>query len=75
MIRNKFIAAEQSCELRRHLDGVSSDASIQDIVNNCRVSESHTEAANRCVNSIGHVRRSQETVIADAGSVATEGDS
>ena len=32
MIRNKFIAAQQSCELRRHLDGVSSDASIQDIV-------------------------------------------
>ena len=46
MIRNKFIAAQQSCELRRHLNGVSSDASIQDIVDSCRVWESHTEAAN-----------------------------
>ena len=46
MIRNKFIAAQQSCELRRHLDGASSDASIQDIVDSCRVWESHTEAVN-----------------------------
>ena len=45
MIRNKFIAAQQSGELRRHLDGVSSDASIQDIVDSCRVWESHTGVA------------------------------
>ena len=44
MIRNKFIAAQQSCELRRHLDGASADASIRDIVDSCRVWESHTEA-------------------------------
>ena len=30
MIRNKFIAAEQSCELRRYLDGAAADASIRD---------------------------------------------
>ena len=46
MIRNKFLAAQQSCELRRHLDSASSDASIRDIVDSCRVWESHTEAAN-----------------------------
>ena len=46
MIRNKFIAAQQSCELHQHLDGASSDASIRDIVVSCRVWESHTEAAN-----------------------------
>ena len=42
MIRNKFIAAQQSCELRRYLDGASSDASIQEIVDSCRVWESHS---------------------------------
>ena len=44
MIRNKFIAAQQSCELRRHLDGAAADASIRDIMDSCRVWESHTEA-------------------------------
>ena len=44
MIRNKFIAAQQSGKLRRHLDGAAADASIGDIVDSCRVWESHTEA-------------------------------
>ena len=44
MVRNKFIAAQQSSELRRHLDGASVDASIGDIVDSCRVWESHTKA-------------------------------
>ena len=44
MIRNKFIAAQQSCKLRRHLDGAAADASIGYIVDSCRVWESHTEA-------------------------------
>ena len=43
MIRNRFIAAQQSCGLRRHLDGVSSDTPIRDIVDRCRVWESHSE--------------------------------
>ena len=42
MIRNKFIAAQRSCELRRYLDGASSDASIREIVYSCRVWESHS---------------------------------
>ena len=49
MIRNKFIAAQQSCELRRYLDGAAGDASIGDIVDSCRVWESHTDAgSDRC---------------------------
>ena len=43
MIRDKFIAAQRSCGLRRHLDGVSSDTPIRDIVDRCRVWESHSE--------------------------------
>ena len=44
MVRNKFIASQQSSASRRHLDGASVDASIGDIVDSCRVWESHTEA-------------------------------
>ena len=44
MVRNKFIAAQQSRALRWHLDGVSVEASIGDIVDSSRVWESHAEA-------------------------------
>ena len=44
MIRNKFIAAQQSQALRRHLDGVSVEALIGEIVDSCRVWKSHAEA-------------------------------
>ena len=43
MVRNKFIAAQQSCGLRRYLVGVSSDAPIREIVDSCRVWESHSD--------------------------------
>ena len=43
MIRNKFIAAQRSCELHRHLDGAAEEASIGNIVDSCRIWESHTE--------------------------------
>ena len=43
MIRDRFIAAQRSCGLRRHIDGVSSDTPIRDIVDRCRVWESHSE--------------------------------
>ena len=43
MIRNKFIAAQRSCELRRHLDGAAEEASIGNIVDSCRIWESHAE--------------------------------
>ena len=43
MICNKFIAAQRSCELRRHLDGAAEEASIGNIVDSCRIWESHTE--------------------------------
>ena len=43
MIRDIFIAAQRSCRLRRHLDGVSSDTPIRDIVDRCCVWESHSE--------------------------------
>ena len=51
MIRNKFIAAQRSCELRRHLDGAAEEASIGNIVDSCRNWESHTETES--VGSVG----------------------
>ena len=42
-IRNKFIAAQPSQALHRCLDGASAEASIGDIVDSCRVWESHAE--------------------------------
>ena len=43
MIRDRFIGAQRSCGLRRHLDGVPPDTPIRDIVDRCHVWESHSE--------------------------------
>ena len=43
MIRDRFIAAQRNCGLRQHLDGDSSDTPIRDIVDSCRVWESHSD--------------------------------
>ena len=58
MVRNKFIAAQQSCGLRRYMDGASSDAPIREIVDSCRVWESHSDRepssnVDRGCNSLG----------------------
>ena len=37
MIRNKFIAAQRSCELHRHLNRTAEEASIGNIVDSCRI--------------------------------------
>ena len=43
MVRNKFIAAQQSCDLHRHLDSAAPETSIGDTVDSCRIWESHAE--------------------------------
>ena len=45
MVRDKFIASQRSCGLRRHLDGAAPETSILDIVDSCRIWESHGEPA------------------------------
>ena len=45
MVRDKFIASQRSCNLRRHLDGAAPETSILDITESCRVWESHGEPA------------------------------
>ena len=43
MIRDKFITAQRHCGLRRHLDGVPPETPIWEIVDSCRVWESHSD--------------------------------
>ena len=43
MIRDKFIAGQKQCTLRRQLDGFAQDTPIGEIVDSCRVWESHSD--------------------------------
>ena len=43
LIRDRFIAGHESCDLRRYLDCVPPDTPIRDIVDRCRVWESHAD--------------------------------
>ena len=47
LIRDRFIAGHSNCDLRRHLDSVPPETPIRDIVDRCRVWESHADPANR----------------------------
>ena len=43
MIRDKFIAGQNHCALRRQLDGFAPDTPIGEIVDSCRVWKSHSD--------------------------------
>ena len=45
MVRNRFIDGQAECALRRHLDSLGPDTPMADIVDCCRVWESHIEVA------------------------------
>ena len=47
LIRDRFIAGHGSCELRRHLDCLPPDTPLRDIVDRCRVWESHSDSSGR----------------------------
>ena len=53
LIRNRFIAGHSSCELRRYLDSVPPKTPIRDVVDRCRVWESHTDPEIRRVSKPG----------------------
>ena len=44
MVRDRFIDGQAECALRRHLDSLGPDTPLVDIVDCCRVWESHIEA-------------------------------
>ena len=43
LIRDRFVAGHDNCDLRRHLDSVPPETSIRDVVDRCRVWESHAD--------------------------------
>ena len=45
MVRDRFIDGQVECALRRHLDSLGPDTPMGDIVDSCRVWESHIEVA------------------------------
>ena len=47
LIRDQFIAGHSNCYLRRHLDSVSPETPIRDVVDRCHVWESHADPAVR----------------------------
>ena len=47
MVRDRFIDGLAECALRRHLDSFGPDTPMRNIVDSCRVWESHSEAAVR----------------------------
>ena len=72
LIRDQFIAGHSSCELRRHMDSVPPETPIRDVVDRCRVWESHADPAVRRVSKpsldpiypayvVGDTDRSSET--------------
>ena len=46
-IRDRFIAGHSNCDLRQHLDSISPETPIRDVVDRCRVWESHADPAAR----------------------------
>ena len=53
LIRDRFIAGHSSCELRRYLDSVPPETPIRDVVDRCRVWESHADPEMRRVSKPG----------------------
>ena len=49
IIYNRFIAGHSNCALRRHLDSVPPETPIRDIVDRCRVWESHADPDDRTI--------------------------
>ena len=53
LIRDRFIAGHSSCELRRYLDSVPPESPIRDVVDRCRVWESHANPEIRRISKPG----------------------
>ena len=43
LIRDRFIAGHDNCDLRRHLDSVPPETPIRDVVDRCRIWQSHAD--------------------------------
>ena len=71
MVRDRFIDGQAECALRRHLDRLGPDTPMRDIVDSCRVWESHIEvASSRQVSLDRHSPRAVCQVTGDSQSLA-----
>ena len=69
LVRDRFIAGQAECSLCRHLDSEGPDTRIRDIVDRCRVWESHAEDTDKW----GVGRRSERPwVVYQVASVDTD---
>ena len=60
------MAGHDSCELRRHLDSVPPETPIRDIVDRCRVWESHVDSDVRRISKPGTDRAFPTYVVSDS---------
>ena len=70
LIRDRFIAGHSSCELRRHLDSVPPETPIRDVVDRCRVWESHADPAVRRVSKPSPDQNYPAYVVGDSDSIS-----
>ena len=76
MVRDHFIDGQAECALRRHLDSLGPDTPMGDIVDSCRVWESHIEVASgRQVGVDRHSPRAVCQVMEDSQSPAVSAGS
>ena len=59
MIRDKFIDGQEQCALRRQLDGFAPGTPIGEIVDSCRIWESHSDPDQNVRNQIGSESENQ----------------
>ena len=72
LIRDRYIAEHSSCELRRYLDSVPPETPIRDVVDRCRVWESHADPEIRRVSKPGPEPIYPAYVVGDSDKVVEE---
>ena len=72
LICDHFIAGHSSCELRRYLDSVLPETPIRDVVDRCRVWESHADPEIRRVSKPGPEPIYPAYVVGDSDNVVEE---
>ena len=72
LIRDRFIAGHSSCDLHRYLDSVPPETPIRDVVDRCRVWESHADPEIRRVSKPGPEPIYPAYVVGDSDNIIEE---
>ena len=73
MIRDRFIAGQGQCALRWQLDGFAQDTPIGEIVDSCRVWESHSDSNRVSTVNYDSEVRNQPSGLSDLGTEESGG--